>query len=214
MASKKEAWNQEENQWYQAAREAARALEQRPAFRYDPARDPAYLQARDQVLRQGRRAMEDSMGKAAGLTGGYSSSYAQALGQQAMDRQLDRLEQLLPEYYDRARAVYDKEGDGLKDSLSRALGLYDKDYGAYLDRQKQDRWEQEFAEDHQRWTAQQANSAASAAASAAKTERSYAYRMAMLALQQGLSVSDALLKTAGIDKSYAETIRRYYAAQH
>ena len=35
--------------------------------------------------------------------------------------------------------------------------------------------------------------------------------MAMQALQQGLSVSDSLLKTAGIDKSYAETIRRYYA---
>ena len=36
--------------------------------------------------------------------------------------------------------------------------------------------------------------------------------MAMLALQQGLSVSDSLLQTAGINKSYAETIRRYYAA--
>ena len=36
----------------------------------------------------------------------------------------------------------------------------------------------------------------------------------MLALQQGLSVSDALLETAGIDKAYAESIRQYYYNLH
>ena len=36
----------------------------------------------------------------------------------------------------------------------------------------------------------------------------------MLALQRGLKVSDALLQSAGIDPAYAETIRRYFAAQH
>ena len=46
------------------------------------------------------------------------------------------------------------------------------------------------------------------------SERSYAYRMAMLALQHGLRVSDALLTAAGIDPAYAETIRRYYANQN
>ena len=62
MANKKEAWEQEENQWYQAAREAAQALAERPAFSYDPGMDPLYRAARDQALTQGRRAMEDSLG--------------------------------------------------------------------------------------------------------------------------------------------------------
>ena len=246
MANKKEAWEQEENQWYQAAREAAQALAERPAFSYDPGADPLYRAARDQALTQARRAMEDSLGRAAGLTGGYASSYAQTQAAQAYDRQLERLTQLLPDYYDRARAAYDRETGALRDSLGTALGFYDKDYAAWLDRQEaaeraqtaavkqdqwersfaaqQDRWEQEQTESHERWVreleaelakwnAQQAAADAKAQASARDTDRSYAYRMAMLALQQGLRVSDALLETAGISKDYAETIRRYYAGR-
>ena len=214
--------------------------------------------------------MEDTLGKAAGLTGGYASSYAQSLGAQAYQRQISRLAELLPDYYDKARSAYDKQTEALHDALSTALGLYDKDYQSWLDRQeaadKQERWEQEFADSRERWeqeqadknahwqqeftdsrdrwerdrtdsrdrwqqeftdsrdrweqeydqaerklAAQYADSAASQAASAQEKARSYAYRMAMLALQQGLSVSDALLQAAGIDKAYAETIRRYFA---
>ena len=205
-----ESWQAEDNAWYQKARQTAEALLDRPDFRYDPDADPLYRAARDQYARQGRRAMEDTLGRTAALSGGY--------------------------YYDRARSAYDKETGALRDALGTAIGLYDKDYQVWLDRQsarerrvaaetKQDQWEREFAEDHQRWTAefdreaeqlaaQQAAAAAGQARSDAANERSYAYRMAMLALQQGLRVSDALLQTAGIDKAYAETIRRYYAAQH
>ncbi len=86
-----------------------------------------------------------------------------------------------------------------------------------------DRWEAEFADDHDRWTqellqeaekwaAEQAASEESRSRSERASERSYAYRMAMLALQHGLRVSDALLEAAGIDKAYAEMIRRYYAS--
>lgn len=236
MANKKEEWEQEENRWYRAAEEAARALAERPAFSYDPGADPLYRAARDQALVQGRRAMEDTLGRAAGLTGGYASSYAQTQGTQAYDRQLEKLTQLLPDYYDRARAAFDRETGALRDSLDAALGFYDKDYAAWLARQaaaeraenaavKQDQWEREQAESHERWireleadmerwNAQHESDAAKAQASARETDRSYAYRMAMLALQQGLPVSDALLETAGISKDYAETIRRYYAGQH
>lgn len=273
-----ETWVLEENPWYQKARQTAEALLDRPAFSYDPGTDPLYQAAKQQTLRLGRRAMADTMGKAAGLTGGYASSYAQSLGAQAYQSQLDRLAERLPDYYDRARSAWEQQTGALRDELSTALGLYDKDYQAFLDRQsareraaaaavKQDQWEREFAadqdhwernyasdldqwerkyasdkdqwerefaadnshwsqsfaDDHERWTRElaqkaaqwegsQAASAASQAHSDAVSERSYAYRMAMLALQQGLSVSDSLLQTAGIDKSYAETIRRYYAA--
>ncbi len=229
-----ESWQAEDNAWYQKARQTAEALLDRPDFRYDPDADPLYRAARDQYARQGRRAMEDTLGRTAALSGGYASSYAQSQASRAYGEQLDRLAALLPDYYDRARSAYDKETGALRDALGTAIGLYDKDYQVWLDRQsarerrvaaeiKQDQWEREFAEDHQRWTAefdreaeqlaaQQAAAAAGQARSDAANERSYAYRMAMLALQQGLRVSDALLQTAGIDKAYAETIRRYYAA--
>lgn len=238
-----EEWRNEDNLWYQKARQTAEALLDRPAFTYDPNTDPLYQAARTQYVRQGKQAMEDTMGRAAALSGGYASSYAQTLGTQAYQAQLARLTELLPDYYDRARAAYDRETDAIQDTLGTALGLYDKDYQAWLDRQaalerkaaadvKQDQWEREFAEDKlqwerkfaddrsrweaeyarelEKWAAQQEAAAASQARSDRSTERSYAYRMAMVALQQGLSVSDALLKAAGIDKTYAETIRRYY----
>ena len=305
-----ETWEAEANPWYQRARQSAEALLDRPAFSYDPGSDPRDRAAQSQSLRLGRRAMADTMGKAAGLSGGYASSYAQSLGAQAYNEQLNRLAELLPDYYDRARAAYDRQTGALRDELSTALGLYDKDYQAFLDRQSarerqqaaavkqdqwerqfaadldqwerkfavdqdqwerkfdadqdqwtrefndnraqwtqklandrdrweqelgnsraqwtqklandRDRWEQELGDDHERWTAElvlkaaqwEANQAASAAGQAhsdAASERSYAYRMAMLALQRGLSVSDSLLQAAGIDKAYAETIRRYFA---
>ena len=288
MAKQKEAWKNEENKWYQQAVETAQALKERPAFSYAPERDPLYQAAKQTAVEQGRRAMEDTLGKTAGLSGGYASSYAQSVGTQAYDRQISKLRELLPDYYDRARANYDRKTDALHDTLSTALGLYDKDYQSWLDRQsalereaetaesrrrwdieadrKQNQWEaetaesrrrwdieagrkqsqweaetaeskrrwdaetnekqlqwlSEFAEGHDRWTAEyqqaerklaadQAKNAASRADSEAEKERSYAYRMAILALQQGVSVSDALLKAAGIDKAYAESLRRYYA---
>jgi hypothetical protein len=252
MAKKQDEWNEEEwsaedNAWYQKARQTAEALLDRSPFSYDPGADPLYQTARDQYVRQGRQAMEDTLGRAAALSGGYASSYAQTQGQQAYADRLDRLAALLPDYYDRARSAYDKETVALQDALGTALGLYDKDYQVWLDRQSareraaaaeakndqweqtfardRDQWEREFAEDHDRWeaefareaeqlAAQQAASAASQAHSDRNTNRSYAYRMAMLALQQGLSVSDELLAAAGIDKAYAETIRRYYYNLH
>lgn len=227
-----ETWNSEENAWYQQAQQAAHSLLDRPAFSYDPAADPLYRAAKDQYLRQGRRAMEDVLGRTAALSGGYASSYAQTQATQAYDDQLTRLASLLPDYYERARAAYDRETESLRDELGTAIGLYDKDYQLWLDKQsarerqtaadlKAEQWEREFAEDHDRWAAefaqeaekwaaQQTASAASQSRSEQANARSYAYRMAMLALQQGLSVSDALLETAGIDKAYAETIRKYY----
>ena len=238
-----EEWSAEDNAWYQQARQTAEALLSRPAFTYDAAADPLYRAAKEDYVRQGRQAMEDTLGRAAALSGGYASSYAQTQGARAYEAQLDRLAALLPDYYEQARRGYDRETEALRDELSTALGLYDKDYQSWLDRQeareraasaatRQEQWEREFAEDHDRWqaefdddrarweaelaqaaekqAAQQAATAASQAQSAQSNARSYAYRMAMLALQQGLTVSEELLQTAGIDPDYAEALRIYY----
>ena len=269
-------WDPAEDPWYRKAGELTEQLTDRPAFSYDPERDPLWQGTKTGYLRRAGRAMADTLGRTSALTGGYASTYAQGRAQQAYDEELFRLAELLPDYYDRARSAYEKEGKALQDAVGLALGLYDDDYQAFLGRQKQanwereqdaeqaerdrkaeqwerefaagndqwerkfsaesDRWERQFAADNdqwerqfaaknEQWAAQFAQDLAeweqelvqkeqSGQASAAKDERSYSYRMAMLALQQGLRVSDRLLQAAGIDKDYAETIRRYFAAHH
>lgn len=240
----KPLWDRESNPWYQTAAQLLETLQNRPAFSYDPGADPLYLGARDQHLRQGRRAMEDVMGQSTARTGGFSSTFAQNQGQQAYDRQMEQFAQLLPDFYDRARTAYDSETKELKDLLGAVTGMYDLDYQAWLDKVNLDRedaqdaldaehwlmdfdrdndhwqqefeqqlqqWEAEFDRDQEHWEAQQQGSADSQDQAQQARERSYAYRMAMLALQHGLRVSDKLLQAAGIDKAYAELIRQYYA---
>ena len=248
------SWNPLGDHWYRTARDLTEQLADRPVFSYDPESDALWQGVKQGYLRNARRSMTDTLGKTSALTGGYASTYAQGRAQQAYDDQLFRLAELLPSYYDRARAAYDKEGKAMEDAIGAALGLYDQDYQVWLDRQKQDRWEREqtaeeearaakldqwerefaakndqwerqfsakndqwaaeFAQDLAKWEQQLAEKQQNSAYTASKEERSYAYRMAMLALQQGLTVSDALLETAGIDKAYAETLRRYYAGRH
>ena len=86
-----EEWSAEDNEWYQKAKEAAKALDERSPFSYDPGADPLYNSAKAQYVRLGKRAMEDTMGQAAGLSGGYASSYAQAQGSQAYDERLSKI---------------------------------------------------------------------------------------------------------------------------
>ena len=279
------SWVPQGNHWYRTAQDLVEKLEKRPGFSYDPEQDPLYRGAKNQYLREGRRAMTDTLGRAAALTGGYASTYAQAVGQQAYNEQLTGLASLLPELYDRAAKRYDSETKALLDSIGAASGLYDKDYQTYLDRIRRDEWEQEygldrdkfeasldqwaqeygldrdkfeasldqwaqeygldrdkfeasldqwaqefgldreqfeaaldhwereFAREGEQWEAEQGAQAASQADSAANRDRSYAYRMAILALRQGLPVSDELLQTAGIDPAYADLIRRWFASR-
>ena len=115
---------------------------------------------------------------------------------------------------------FERDNDHWERDFARDNEHWDQDFARDNDQwersfaEKIRQWEAEFAQSQQQWEDKQASSAASQAATEANRERSYAYKMAMLALQQGLQVSDALLQAAGIDRAYAETIRRYYAALH
>ena len=297
------SWIPQGNHWYRTAQDLTERLEHRAGFSYDPEQDPLYRGARNQYLRDGGRAMEDSLGRAAALTGGYSSTYAQAVGQQAYGERLTALAELLPEFYDRAAKRYDSETRELLEQIGAASGLYDLDYQRYLDRLSRDdrdrayeldrdrfnasldqwaqeygldrdrcnasldqwaqefgldrdrfnasldqwaqeygldrdrfeaslrqwaeefgldrerfeasleQWASEFAREGEQWEAAQNAQGAEQAESAAARERSYAYRMAILALRQGLPVSEELLQTAGIDPAYADLIRRWFASR-
>lgn len=124
----------------------------REEFSYNEELDPLYQQYKDLYTKQGQLAMEDTMGQAAALTGGYGSTYSQAVGQQMYNAYLQKVTEMLPEFYDRAYGKYRDEGQNMKDL-----------YGMYIDRDQVDfqRYQQEVA------NAEMAYQAAAAAASMA-----------------------------------------------
>ena len=97
----------------------------RETFRYDPAEDAAFAQYAGMYQRQGRRAMEDTLGQAAALTGGYGSSYAQAAGQQSYGEYLQKLNEVLPELEQAARSRYDAEGKSMLQQYQLLQGRED-----------------------------------------------------------------------------------------
>lgn len=109
-------------QWAQQMQALMGEIENREPFSYDPEADTLYRQYREQYQTLGRQAMEDTMGQAAGLTGGYGSTYGQTAGAEAYESYLGKLNELLPEFYDRKQAAYDSRTDQLYDALSFAAG--------------------------------------------------------------------------------------------
>ncbi len=117
----------------QALSQALDALMQQPSFRYRLDGDALYKRYRDSAVKNGRLAMEDTLGQGAALTGGYGNSYAQSAGQQAYARQLDALADRIPELYTLAMEQYRLQSQGLKDKYNLLLGADSRDYGRYTD---------------------------------------------------------------------------------
>lgn len=105
----------------------------RPKFNYNMNADPIYQQYKDQYMRNGRRAMQDTVGNVAGLTGGYGNSYALAAGQQQYNDYLSALNAVMPDLYQKAYDRYNQEGADMRSNLAMAMGLDDTDYGRYRD---------------------------------------------------------------------------------
>ena len=105
----------------------------RPAFSYDASRDPLFQQYRNQYIRDGQRAMQDSIGASAALTGGYGNSWAATAGSQAYGEYLKALNDKLPELQKQARDAYDAEGKALTDRANLTLNLDNREYGWYRD---------------------------------------------------------------------------------
>ena len=117
----------------QVLSQALDALMQQPSFRYRLDGDALYKRYRDSAVKNGRLAMEDTLGQGAALTGGYGNSYAQSAGQQAYARQLDALGDRIPELYTLAMEQYRLQSQGLKDKYNLLLGADSRDYGRYTD---------------------------------------------------------------------------------
>lgn len=105
----------------------------REKFSYDLDGDALYQQYKDKYIKQGKMAMEDTMGQAAAMTGGYGNSYAQTAGQQAYNAQLDNLNDIVPELYQMAYDRYNQEGQDLYNQYSLLSADKDSEYGMWAD---------------------------------------------------------------------------------
>ncbi len=168
------------------------AITGRPAFSYDPGRDPLYRSHVDRAVQNGRLAMRDTQGQAAALTGGYGSSYAQSVGQQRYDEYLRSLSEALPDYYNMAWQRYSAEGDALRDAYDRSWARREDAY-----RRERDALEDERYEAGQRAQAEKL----------AYTQRQESYnRLYKLIASTGYTPTDAELAAAGLSRAQAEAL--------
>ena len=102
-------------------------------FSYDKDSDPAWSAYAKEYRREGQRAAEDALGRAAAATGGVPSSYAVTAASQAENvyagKLADRLPELAGEAYDRWQSDYERARK-LADSYG---ALADREYDRYRD---------------------------------------------------------------------------------
>lgn len=105
----------------------------REPFSYDLNADMLYQQYKNQYMRNGQRAMQDTVGQVSALNGGYASSYAQTAGQQAYNNELGKLNDVIPELYQLAYSQYAREGDEMLKGIELANDAYKTRYDEYRD---------------------------------------------------------------------------------
>ena len=138
-----------QSQYDAALQELYDSIAGRDEFVYDLNGDALYRQYRDAYMRQGKAAMEDTMGEAAALTGGYGSTYAETVGAQAYDSYLQELGSIVPELYRLALDRYEAEGDGLQRQYAMLSGLRDDEYETYMD--AYDAWQDAVKQSYSTW---------------------------------------------------------------
>ena len=108
-------------------------------FNYDMNSDAMYQQYRDIYENQANMAMQNAMAQNAALTGGYGSSYGQMVGQQAYAQQMQGLNEIGLDLYDRAYNQYQNEQNDL-------YNQYNMLYGNIQDEIANGQWQQSFDE--------------------------------------------------------------------
>lgn len=101
-----------------AYQKALAAVTNPAAFSYDVENDPVYTAYRKQYLREGDRAMADTLAKLSAMTGGRPSSYAVMAAQQAGNYYNSQLTDVIPTLFQNAYQRYLNGLDQQKDALS------------------------------------------------------------------------------------------------
>lgn len=183
-------------------------------FSYDLSEDALWQMYQEDYTRMGRRAMQDTMGKAAGLTGGYGSSYGQAVGQEAYDRYIEEMMDIAPELEERAYQRWTQEGDRLEDQLEYLREREAEDYARYLDEDKRWQADRDFAADqaaaeYSKWLTERSY-ADSREAQAHERENEERTRLESL-IAIGYKPTDQELQRAGMSKAQYDTIAAQFA---
>lgn len=105
----------------------------RDKFSYDYTKDPLWQQYQSQYLREGERAMQDTLGQVSARTGGLSSSWAQTAGQQAQNYYASQAADKIPELYQLAYNMYLKDIDTQIQDLGLLNDMSDRQYNRYRD---------------------------------------------------------------------------------
>lgn len=123
-----------------AYQKALAAVTNPTAFSYDVENDPVYSAYRKQYLREGDRAMADTLAKLSAGTGGRPSSYAVMAAQQAGNYYNSQLTDVIPTLYENAYQRYLKGLDQQKNALNilaadreAALSQHQNNYGILLE---------------------------------------------------------------------------------
>lgn len=206
-----------QSQWQDKLDELLGRIQNREPFQYDLNGDALYQQYKDRYIQQGKQAMMDTMGEAAALTGGYGSSYAQTAGQQTYQGYLQGLNDKIPELYQLALDVYDRDGQDLYDQLALIGERENQDYSRYRDDLSEyntelDRlWSQYVTErdtDYDRYAEER-----DYGYQLSTENRKYAYDTAMTMIAAGLMPGDQMLADAGLSKADAQAMVSAYLAQ-
>ena len=109
-----------ENEKYKKLTEEADALQGEYAarkFSYDPEADGGYKEYARLMRENGKRAMEDTIGKASALTGGYANSFAASAGAGAYGDYMKQAADAMPYFRQQARSEFDAENQDILNRL-------------------------------------------------------------------------------------------------
>ena len=104
----------------------------RPAFSYDYTKDPLFNQYKQQYMREGQRAMQDTLASAAAQAGGMNS-YAITAGQQAQNYYGAQLGDKIPELWNLAYGMYLDDIDNDVRNMGLLNQMSDTQYNRYRD---------------------------------------------------------------------------------
>lgn len=103
-------------------------IQNRNPFSYDADRDTLFQNSLQSAMRDGKIAMQDTMGQAASLTGGYGSTYATSAANQAYNGYIQDAYANLPDYYNLALEAYNMEGQNLQNQLGMYMDADNTEY--------------------------------------------------------------------------------------
>lgn len=121
------------SQWKTQLDDVINKILNREKFSYDLNGDALYQQYKDKYTNQAKMAMGDAIGQASAMTGGYGNSYAQSVGQQMYQKEMQNLNDIVPELYQMAYDKYNQEGQDMYNQYAMLGDRENMDYSRYRD---------------------------------------------------------------------------------